>query len=107
MGLAFKPNIDDLRESLAVEIVSRLAAATIGRVLAVEPHVQGVPADLAGLPASLVGIEEALRQADIVVLLVDHSAFAEIDPRWLAGKTVIDTRGLWRHLPKQTLRSVA
>lgn len=93
-GLAFKPDIDDLRESPAVRIVTALARRYPGRIMAVEPHIRELPADLAELGVELVPIVEALAQADVIALLVDHSAFAE----WgdgAAGKTVIDTRGQW------------
>jgi UDP-N-acetyl-D-mannosaminuronic acid dehydrogenase len=95
LGLAFKPDIDDLRESPAVEIVAHLAEQSIGRILAVEPHVKSLPKALAG-KVELVEAEAAIRAADIVVLLVNHRAFARVDRTLLAEKIVIDTRGFWR-----------
>jgi UDP-N-acetyl-D-mannosaminuronic acid dehydrogenase len=44
----------------------------------------------------LVELETALKKADILVLLVDHQAFRDIDTEQLKGKTLIDTRGIWR-----------
>ena len=98
LGLAFKANIDDLRGSPALaiteQVCDRLPGAT---VLAVEPHVNELPMSLAGLDnLSLVDIKAALAKADVVVLLVDHNRFKSISPADLAGKQVIDTRGLWR-----------
>ncbi len=94
LGLAFKANIDDLRNSPAMTIVEHLAREGIGEVLAVEPHVDALPRELAGV--ALVDADEAIQRADIVVLLVDHDAFREIDRDRLLDKAVIDTRGLWR-----------
>ncbi len=100
MGLAFKADVDDLRESPAVEIVRNLALENVGRVLAVEPHISKLPSNLNGSlgagKVTLLPAEEAIEQADIVVLLVNHRAFGAIDRAKLAGKTLIDTQGAWR-----------
>jgi UDP-N-acetyl-D-mannosaminuronic acid dehydrogenase len=92
-GLSFKANIDDLRESPAVEITHRMLNEGLGRILVVEPHVNELPGDLDG--AELVTSREALEQADIVVLLVDHTQFASVDTDRLQSKVVFDTRGFW------------
>jgi UDP-N-acetyl-D-mannosaminuronic acid dehydrogenase len=97
LGLAFKPNIDDLRESPAVEVMRRIAGLADMQVLAVEPHVQELPEELQGLPnVRLVSVEEAIAQAPVIVLLVDHEAFRLIDRSILNGKSIVDTRGFWR-----------
>ena len=88
LGLAFKPDVDDLRESPALEIACALAAEL--PVVAVEPHVRAVPPSLGALGGRLVGLDEALRAADLVLILVGHSAFEGAS---FAGKPVIDTRG--------------
>lgn len=68
-------------------------------MLVVEPHVTELPAALQGKDnVRLVAADEALDAADIVVLLVDHSAFADLGDR-VADKRVIDTRGQWRATP--------
>jgi len=98
LGLAFKANIDDLRESPAVEIVKHLLAKNLAfHLLLVEPYIERLPVELQGNPiAALVDSETALRDADIVVLLVDHSHFKSITAEQLTEKKVIDTRGFWR-----------
>lgn len=75
-GLAFKPDIDDLRESPALHITNKLAATYKGKVLAVEPNVETTTKLHAD--AQLVSIEQGLK-ADIIVVLVKHKAFAELD----------------------------
>ncbi|WP_237210171.1 UDP-N-acetyl-D-mannosamine dehydrogenase [Rothia nasimurium] len=98
LGLAFKPDIDDLRESPALEITAKLAKAfPQAQILAVEPHVNELPAKLQNSKnLTLATTQEALQQADIVLLLVDHQVFKTVDRSKLAGKKVIDTKGVWR-----------
>ena len=94
LGLAFKANIDDLRESPSLEIAAHLAGEGF-KVLAVEPHVAELPAALRG-KAELADLGAALERANIVVLLVDHDAFKAVPRARLAGKQVVDTRGIWK-----------
>ncbi|MEZ5725307.1 MAG: UDP-N-acetyl-D-mannosamine dehydrogenase [Paracoccaceae bacterium] len=93
-GLTFKPNIDDLRESPAVEIVRRLTEEFPGRVKVVEPHIQVLPPALAG-KAGLVPMGEAM-EAEICVMLVDHAKFRDAPPPSGASQITVDTRGIWR-----------
>lgn len=90
-GLSFKPDIDDLRESPALEIAKNIAASHPGEVLAVEPNISGlsVPSDY-GL--TLVSLADALREADIHVLLVDHKEFKNSRP---TQGQIVDARGIW------------
>lgn len=100
LGLAFKPDIDDLRESPACRIVARLAEELPGaQIAAVEPNVSTLPRELADLDnVVLTDFEVAVHTADIVVLLVDHAVFKAADKRRLRfrEKVVLDTRGAWR-----------
>ena len=96
LGLAFKPDIDDLRESPALEIAEALSHTHGERILLVEPFTDELPKAFAGSGAELVTLHAALRQAEIVVVLVDHTAFKHLSPDDLAGKLVFDTRGMLR-----------
>ena len=94
LGLAFKADIDDLRGSPALEITQYLADWHLGKILAVEPHIKELPPSLMG-KVELVEFEQANQQADIFVLLVDHSAFKNISSDSIAQQWVIDTKGIW------------
>ncbi|WP_225205322.1 UDP-N-acetyl-D-mannosamine dehydrogenase [Novosphingobium huizhouense] len=94
-GLAFKPDIDDLRESPAVEIAMHLAALYPGQVLAVEPNIAALPAALADRGVRLASTEEALASADVRVLLVDHRPFRDDPPAPREGVPLVDVRGIW------------
>lgn len=95
-GLAFKPDIDDLRESPAVAVTRLLAGAGIGTVCAVEPFVSTLPEELSQVGVTLVDADTALAQADLSVFLVGHSAFRTLEPGRLDGQRVLDVCGVWR-----------
>ena len=94
LGLAFKPDIDDFRESPAMEIALSLAKTRGSRIMVVEPYATELPAGFAGSGAQLVELDEALETAEVIVVLVDHTAFKHLLPADLAGKLVFDTRGM-------------
>ncbi|BBM66532.1 UDP-N-acetyl-D-mannosamine dehydrogenase [Vibrio alfacsensis] len=94
LGLAFKADIDDLRESPALQIVEELAAKNIGQVFAVEPNVHSLPEKLVHAGVEQMTLETALERANIVVVLVDHKQFKATDKTQFATKVVIDTRGI-------------
>tara|TARA_R110002126_G_scaffold288768_2_gene442891 strand:- start:48839 stop:50101 length:1263 start_codon:yes stop_codon:yes gene_type:complete len=88
-GLAFKPDIDDLRESPALNIAIQLGTMPFKSVLAVEPNIAELPKAAAAL--TLSSLENA-RNADIHVLLVDHAPFKEVSK---PNGFVVDSRGIW------------
>ncbi len=90
LGLAYKPDIDDLRESPAVLIVTELIKREIGEILVVEPNVDTHDR------FELVSLEHAVARADIVVCLVAHRQFRALPPHHLAEKTIIDVCGALR-----------
>ncbi|WP_404301662.1 UDP-N-acetyl-D-mannosamine dehydrogenase [Alicycliphilus denitrificans] len=91
LGLTFKSNIDDLRESPALDIVRELRRQDVGKILACDPNVQSSKLEFALNP-----LKQVLKEADILVLLVDHREFKEIDLDLIREKVVIDTRGALR-----------
>lgn len=98
LGLAFKANIDDLRESPALEIAKTVAAEFPQcRIRIVEPNIAELPRSLANYRnAALTELQEGLSAGHVVVLLVDHDEFKVIQKAELEGKALIDTKGLWR-----------
>jgi UDP-N-acetyl-D-mannosaminuronic acid dehydrogenase len=94
LGLAFKPDVDDLRESPAAEVV-RLLQKEGAIVTAFEPY---KPEGLAGITC-VPTLDEAVREADCIVLLVNHTQFTNLDPSMLAAITptrlMIDMRNVW------------
>ena len=96
LGLAYKADAADLRESPAIEVVRDLQERINGRILVVEPFVSELPDEVADdRSTELVGLDEGLKAANVVVLLTDHSVFAGISSESLASKSVVESRGLW------------
>ena len=95
LGLAFKPNIDDFRESPARFVAASLAREYGARVQVVEPYASTLPAEFSGTGATLVDIDTALEQCGVLILLVDHDVFRVVPAEERGGAAVYDTRGVW------------
>lgn len=98
LGIAFKNDIDDLRESPSLNIVKRLGEEHPKLdIRVVEPNVEELPPSLSSVPnLRKQDLAEALTDAEVVLLLVNHKEFIALDRSELTGKTVIDTKGIWR-----------
>lgn len=90
LGLAYKNDVDDIRESPALEITAALIRENVGTILACEPYVKDFS------EFKLHPLDKVLKESDIIVLLVNHKQFYDIDRELLKEKIVIDTRGIWR-----------
>jgi UDP-N-acetyl-D-mannosaminuronic acid dehydrogenase len=93
--LAYKPNVDDLRESPAVEVVHSLLAAG-AQVRAFEPYKTTYALDGVSSTATL---REAVQDAELILLLVGHDEFKALDPAEMAAmssaRLALDTVNAW------------
>ena len=94
-GIAFKADIDDLRESPALEITKSLAQEVECDVLVVEPNIEALPNSLNHTNVKLASIEEALESANTIAILVDHKEFKAIDKSAILSKALVDSRGIF------------
>ena len=99
MGLAFKANIDDFRESPALKVAAALAHRFGSRVRIVEPYADALPTTFAGTGARLIDIDTAIETCGTMIVLVDHDLFRSIPLQERLGKAVLDTRGIWPDQP--------
>ena len=95
LGLAFKANIDDFRESPARFIAARLARQFGDRINIVEPYAKELPVEFGNTGARLVDIDTALETCGILIVLVDHDLFRSIPAEERRNLIVYDTRGIW------------
>jgi UDP-N-acetyl-D-mannosaminuronic acid dehydrogenase len=97
LGLTFKANVDDVRESPAIEVVGLIAQALPDvEILVADPYVSVMPKLLSQYDnLHLEGAYQAVERADIVVLLVEHEPFKAMRHTRLTGKVIYDTRGAW------------
>jgi len=95
LGLAFKKDIDDLRESPAVHIVNEISKLDFKEIFVVEPNISNLPELLMKENITMSNIYDAIDQSSIVLLLVDHNSFVTYDKNLIKDKMVIDTRGIW------------
>ncbi len=100
LGLAFKANIDDFRESPARLVAVTLARKYGSRVQVVEPYAAELPREFDGTHAELIDIDTALEASDVLIVLVDHDQFKAVPLAERARHAVYDTRGIWLDQPK-------
>ena len=100
LGLAFKANIDDFRESPARLVASTLARRYADRIAIVEPFITQLPLEYKDTGIELIDIDTALESCDILIVLVDHDLFKSIPLSERAAKIVYDTRGIWPDQPR-------
>ncbi len=103
LGLAFKANIDDFRESPARLVAGTLARKFGSRISVVEPYAAELPIEYTDTGASLIDIDTALEECDIFIVLVDHDVFKSVPLAEREDKLVYDTRGIWPDQPKPAL----
>ncbi|WP_462147793.1 UDP-N-acetyl-D-mannosamine dehydrogenase [Pseudoalteromonas gelatinilytica] len=95
LGIAFKADIDDLRESPALDITKMLAQRANAVILVVEPNITELPSSLSELGVKLVTIEEALELSNTLAVLVDHKEFKAMPAELIAKKVIVDSRGIF------------
>lgn len=96
LGISFKPNVDDLRESPALKIAQKVSQMGFSKHYVVEPNINQIFDQFDLENVELVDLKIALIDSDIIVLLVDHEPFKTMDFGLLSGKQVIDTRGIFQ-----------
>jgi UDP-N-acetyl-D-mannosaminuronic acid dehydrogenase len=94
LGLAYKPDVDDMRESPALRITQALAEQATGRILAVEPYAEALPEALQAAGSEPASLQQALQEADILVPLVAHRPFRNLPAARVQSKMVVDACGL-------------
>jgi len=88
LGLAFKADVDDLRESPSLNIVKRIQEEKLGKVIVCEPNLK------AHDDFELSSLEDTILKSDVILLLVNHKEFNSLSALMLNEKLVIDTRGV-------------
>ncbi len=94
LGLTFKANVDDLRQSPALQVVLDLVNQVSSNFLIVEPNISVLPTELQMESVKLLSVDEALIKADIIIALVGHNEFKSVMPDLIQGKIYLDICGI-------------
>ena len=109
LGLAYKADIDDFRESPSLDVVRQLRASGIGEILACDPYADNSCFE----DILLTSLTDVLRRSNVLVLLTEHKVFRDIPIRVDDGRYLIDATGAWhdairtRHSSQRLLASAA
>lgn len=106
-GLSYKADVDDFRESPAVEIIGLLAkelqlTGSDVELRVIEPHLKELPDELSPSGKVTLASQEAGLSSDMILMLVDHREFRAIPRSAIEGKVLVDTRGLWARVPSRS-----
>ena len=106
LGLSFKPDVDDIRESPALQIVKELQKKNdLFDLVAYDPHIRKEDFATEGIP-EIADFQKELRSADIILVLVKHKVFFSISEEVYCSKIVIDSCGLLHDLHKNLSKSM-
>jgi len=94
LGLTYKPDVDDFRESPAVEVVKAVRERWQGQVIVADPCLSSLPAELEGMGVEWRSLNGAIQEADFVVPLVSHRQVVQLDWDRLPNKTLFDPAGI-------------
>ena len=96
LGLSYKPDVDDLRESPAIAVIENLLAAGVQPILVHDPYIQTLPPEIQKSAVKMSELEALLQKANILVLLTNHQQYHRLNALDFAGKIIIDPSGAFR-----------
>ena len=97
-GLAYKPDIEDLRESAALEVVNQIQSMGFKQIYINEPNIKELPKILNNNDVVFNDIQQALSKSDIFVFLVNHKEFNNISFNQISNRMILDISGVFRQL---------
>ena len=100
-GITYKPDTDDMRESPSIEIIKYLAQKDYKKIYVVDPNIDHLPENLRAQNLFLVDKDSALKDTDVVLMLVSHKEFMNISKNELRDIKYIDTVGILKKNSKE------